>query len=129
MEFVNLTPHTINVERRDGRMVEFPPSGTVARISMEARLCGDQGGIFLYRNVPGALPGLPDPVEGVWYITSFIVASAVCRPDVVSPGELIRGPDGQPIGCKGLQTFMQRGPCLPRIPDPGQARAALRKLE
>lgn len=43
------------------------------------------------------------PIVKTWLLVSAIVRTArPQRPDLVSPGELVRGPDGQPVGCKGV---------------------------
>lgn len=49
--------------------------------------------------------GLPEPEAGTVLIASAMVADAVRRPDVMSPGELVRNEAGQPIGCKGLTAY------------------------
>ena len=51
----------------------------------------------------GEVTGLPDPQLGVAYIVSGMVASAAPRPDVFSPGDLVRDESGRPVGCKGLR--------------------------
>lgn len=51
----------------------------------------------------GAVAGLPAPEPGTAYVVSAMVREASRdRRDVYSPGELVRGTDGQPIGCRGL---------------------------
>jgi hypothetical protein len=76
--FINLTPHAINLN--DGRV--FPPSGNVARVSTTHTLFDEHGiGSVIF----GEVEGLPAPQEGVYLITSAMVAQAAKRPDVVSP--------------------------------------------
>lgn len=52
------------------------------------------------------IDGLPDPVDGVLYVTTGIVAAAAAsrgREDVVSPGKIVRrGRNGQVVGAKSL---------------------------
>lgn len=81
----------------------------VKRVSV-TRLC--VGGLTLdggttipeYRSSYGPVVGLPEPKDGVTYLVSGMVRLASAgRPDVVSPGELLRGPDGQPVGCVGVE--------------------------
>lgn len=101
VKLVNLTPHALTV---DG--LAIPPSGTVARLAVSR----EQVDIFLmdgieiplYRTVFGETENLPEPVEGIVYIASMLLAQAVRRPDVVFPGEAIRDSDGRIIGCHGL---------------------------
>ena len=42
--FVNLTPHALNVRKADGTFLELPPSGTVARRSVERVVVGEVDG-------------------------------------------------------------------------------------
>lgn len=83
MKFVNLTPHIVKLN--DGR--EFPPSGTVARISSQHVHCGYAGEACLYNVKFEEVEGLPAFIEtvDVIYIVSGMVAQAVHRRDVVSP--------------------------------------------
>ena len=77
MNYVNLTPHTINLN--DGR--SFPASGQVARVASNySELDGDFCSVQF-----GQIAGLPAPVAGTVFIVSGMVASATDRQDVVSP--------------------------------------------
>lgn len=50
------------------------------------------------------LEELPAEEAGVALVVSALVRLAVPhRRDVFSPGELVRGTDGQPVGCRGLE--------------------------
>ena len=99
MAFVNLTPHVLNVVGGPS----LPPSGAVARCASTTVEAGVVDGVALYRVQFGAVQGLPEPVEGTIYVVSALVRGAVpTRLDVASPGELVRGADGQPVGCRGL---------------------------
>jgi hypothetical protein len=98
--FENLTPHSV-ADAISGQT--FPPSGTVARVAATFSPAGEAGGVQMFRRSFGAVEGLPDKRQGVLLIVSALVAAATPdRDDLVSPGELVRGPDGQPIGCKGF---------------------------
>lgn len=122
-EFVNLTPHTINVFNSDGYSEEFPPSGIVARMGMTRKPIESAIGVDLFFTDSTVIEGIEHfhMKSGVQYviITSLAVKSELreylqdvvdnCYEDgppphfiVVSPGELIRNDKGQPIGCKGL---------------------------
>ncbi len=103
IRFVNLTPHVINiVANRHGQKFDFAPSGTVARVSTTRRACADVYGVETFLVDFGEVTDLPAPVEGTVYIVSGMVAAAAPRPDVFSPGELVRDEAGRPVGCKGL---------------------------
>lgn len=100
MKFINLTPHAIT-DALTG--ASFPPSGEVARVAATFTPAGEAGGVQLFRRTFGEVAGLPAPQDGVLFIVSALVADAAKgRTDLVSPGELVRNADGQPIGCKGF---------------------------
>jgi hypothetical protein len=95
MKFVNLTPHEINPIGGDS----IAPSGDVARVS--TRNIEVLPGFFAQET--GEVQGLPGAQEGVLFIVSAMVRLAVPeRGDVVSPGELVRNEQGQPVGCRGF---------------------------
>lgn len=100
----NLTPHQINVHY-DGQQISFGKTETIARVSVSKELVGTVGGIPTYKTTYGKVEGLPDETEGVYYIVSAMVLNhpeLVNRKDLLSPGELIRDENGQPIGCNGF---------------------------
>ena len=112
---INLTPHAINVKAAHHKAaLTFPASGEVARVSVKFEeidpcpfgggLCdycntechsnaimapSDMGGQSIpeYRQVFGAVEGLPEPQPGTLYIVSAMVLSALAgsRSDVVAP--------------------------------------------
>jgi hypothetical protein len=102
MEYVNLTPHMINVHTPEG-VRDIPPSGDVARVSSTSELVGFLDGIPLFRTVYGEVTGLPAPRDGEVFVVSGMVAGRVSREDVFSPGNLFLDEAGRPIGCEGLR--------------------------
>ena len=111
MKIINFTPHAVSVWGDDsaatGPVAVIPPSGLVARVTTRnirvASLPGEGGEIPVYRQEIGAVEGLAAPVDGQWLLVSLVVRLALpTRTDLLSPGELRRGPDGQPRGCQGL---------------------------
>jgi len=104
---INLTPHTLNVHTH-GEVLNIPASGSLARVASEyfkLKYTADYG-VDLFTCVYGEVEGLPPyrPSSNTLYVVSGIVKSAVPnRPDVVSPGQLIRDENGKPVGCKGLR--------------------------
>lgn len=98
MKLINLTPHTVRLNRG----TEFPPSGQVARVQATHELegwlsdgpdgaveLGDEffrDAIPVYAPVFGQVEGLPEPAKGTVFIVSGKVAAA-CRgrDDVVCP--------------------------------------------
>lgn len=104
--FVNLTPHTINVVKEDGNILNIPASGTVARCAQFETVITVENGIKITRQEFGKVYDLPNEFPGVLFVVSRLVASACSnRKDLVCPGPLVRGTDGQPIGCKGLSVI------------------------
>jgi len=99
--FQNLTPHTIN-ETVSGR--NFPPSGEVARVSVEYVPAGEIDGIPVFAAEYGDVTGLPEPKPGTVYIVSgLVLARCSERSDVVAPGDLVRDDAGKPVGCRGFK--------------------------
>ena len=101
----NMTPHVLRIFDAEGvtLLAEIPPSGQVARVAVSRGAAGSHDGLPLFRTVTGVPEGLPAPVAGVTYIVSLVVRQALPeRGDLASPGQLIRGDDGQPVGCRGL---------------------------
>ena len=104
---MNLTPHVLNVIRQDGSVMNLVPSGTVARVQeVRGEVAMTVDGVEIRRpSTWGQVVGLPDSQDGQHiFIVSAMVSEALggSRGDVVRPGELVRSPDGQPIGCRGL---------------------------
>lgn len=104
---INATPHVLTVFAADTTTVllTLPPSGTVARCAVTRTAVGDVDGVPVTTAVFGELSGLPEPREGTTYIVSLVAHQRAVqdgRTDTLSPGELVRRPDGQPIGCVGL---------------------------
>lgn len=101
--FINLTPHAINVVREDGSILDIPVSGSIARCSQTEEVLRIEEGVKITRQSFGTVEGLPDPTPGTTFVVSRLVASALPdRHDLVCPGPLVRNDEGQPIGCKGL---------------------------
>lgn len=102
--FINLTPHVLNVKKTDGTYLTIAPSGTVARVATSTVTLPPIDGVSVSSVLFGDVSDLPNPVDGVIYITSMLVAQAAKRADVLSPGSLIRDDSGQPVGCDGLSS-------------------------
>lgn len=122
MKFINLTQHTVDIYKEivdaDGKPTgetvlaqSITPSGTVARCEEKAMYCWTHAptGIDAYRVEYGNVSGLPDAERGVWLIVSAMVRGALPdRPDLCSPGKLLRDGNGKPVGCIGLCINQQR---------------------
>lgn len=98
MQLINLTPHSLNLYTADG-VVELPVSGQLARVRSTSVFVVEAGGMPVYETTFSDIEGLPEPQEGVHYVTSNLVLKAlktagISRPDVLAPGT---GPNDGPI--------------------------------
>ena len=110
MKIINCTPHPLNIHHFGG-ILELAASGILPRLAVTREnvvpVFGPLGEVInVARATLGELTGLPDPQDGVVLITSALVADAAKRPDVMSPGELVRDAQGIIIGCRGLCTYV-----------------------
>jgi hypothetical protein len=103
MKFVNLTPHTVNVEKNNGEIKEIKPSGTIARVSVNTHVLDVVDGMNITRQTLGEIKDLPEPKENTIFIVSRVLAEAVMgRDDIMIPGAAIRDESGRVVGCKGF---------------------------
>lgn len=72
---INLTPHTIRVMNANGEILEYAPSGVVARVDSVEVPAGEINGIPVVERQLGAVYGMPE--NGELCIVSAMVASAV----------------------------------------------------
>lgn len=106
MKFENLTPYTLNIQLSNGEFATpLPPSSKgEARVAMSLTPNGMVGDVGTFIVEYGEITNLPEPEEDTIYIVSGMVEEALHdRPDVFSPGALIRDEHGRPVGCKGLK--------------------------
>ena len=74
-EFINLTPHALNIQLPDGSVTTIAPSGVVARVTTEEVVVGSAAGVPVVERRFGAVEGLPE--EGTPCLVSALVAGAV----------------------------------------------------
>jgi hypothetical protein len=99
---INLTPHDIVIVGENGNRT-IPKSGKVARVEAESRSCGFFDNVSLSSVKFGAVIELPEYQPDILLIVSAMVrAAAPSRPDLASPGELVRDASGAVVGCRGL---------------------------
>ena len=105
VEFINLTPHDVNLILQDESTMTIPASGSIARVGSHVEQVGTIGIIPVVKTVfDTVVTNLPDPQAGVIYLTSTLVAQAVPdRIDVLVPADLRRDEAGRIIGCGALQ--------------------------
>ena len=102
MNFVNLTPHALNIVQSDGSVYTLPPSGQVARVATTRTVVNEIDGTEIFETQFGQVEGLPERNGQDLLIVSALVAQRANRADVYSPGELVRNDAGQVVGCRGL---------------------------
>lgn len=114
MKIANLTPHPLTLVGENGTLV-VPPSGQVARLAVTRTALDpviiDGVALPVSRPVMGEVDGLPPANVGVILVVSALVAGAVNRADVMSPGELIRDASGNVTGARGLCAYKGGGLC------------------
>ena len=107
-KLINLTPHDLIIFK-DGSKTIIPASGKVARVSSVDTPRGDIDGIPVVARGFGDVVDLPAPQDGVIYIVSVMVLSALAgkRDDVVAPDTgagAVRDDSGRIVGVKGFIT-------------------------
>jgi hypothetical protein len=105
MEFVNATPHTLNIVCADGSIREIAPSGIVPRLGQTREKTHILDGIEVFHVRLGELENLPEEDEDgetVYIVSRMVLDAAPGRGDLLSPGELVRDWSGKVIGCQGL---------------------------
>lgn len=100
---VNMTPHPVNIIDGDGtEIARFESAGQI-RLAATTVQAEPIAGIPTSRTVFGAAEGLPEAIEGTWFIVSQIIKSALPdRTDLLVPAEVVRDSDGQIVGCRSL---------------------------
>jgi len=109
MKIVNLTPHPLNLmpEGPEGPVVTIPPSGQVARCTVDRvqvdTVTVDGISIPVNQTRFGKVENLPEPQEGTIFIVSALTAQAVPeREDVFITDDAVRDEQGRIIGCRAL---------------------------
>lgn len=100
--FKNLTPHTVNLVTDNGELV-LEPSGELARVSTIEEPDGFLDGVEIFQLTYGSVEGLPDPIDGTYYVVSKMVRDACPdRTDLFYPTRLLRDDAGRIVGAGGL---------------------------
>lgn len=106
MEWINLTPHPVNVIIDGVTVLSLPGSSTPARCKQTTKTLGSIGSIPLVRPSFGAVEGMPEMCPDTVVIVSLVVAQALRNhPDadrILVPQGTVRNPDGIIIGCTGF---------------------------
>ena len=101
---VNMTPHAINIVNENGIVVKVIEAiGNQIRLKATTEQIKELEGIKISTTVFGEPEGLPEYKEGVYYIVSQLVKSALPnRSDLLVPAEMVRDDKGNIVGCKSL---------------------------
>jgi hypothetical protein len=107
ISFINLTPHVVDLISEEGEKLSIQPSGQLARVFVLGEVVGHyvfEGKKFpRKKSVYGKVEGLPDEQAGTVFIVSALVRNALPeRFDIVSPTDLVRNSNNQPVGAKAL---------------------------
>ena len=102
-KIVNLTPHEVVVEYKDGMRKSFHPSGEIARVEMKDEQIGVIDGIPVYKGKIKKVTGIPKKQDGVYYIVSLFVLQHTNRDDLIAPDTngAIRDDEGKIIAVRG----------------------------
>ncbi len=116
MKLINYTPHALNIQAEDGSFYNLPKGDFIIRVATgEKQIIGNINGINIYSSPVVSkinredLPGMED-WDDTFGVVSMVALEAIKRDHAgisyrfLSPGELIRNAEGQPIGCKGLNS-------------------------
>tara|TARA_Y100000310_G_scaffold329337_1_gene398974 strand:+ start:351 stop:710 length:360 start_codon:yes stop_codon:yes gene_type:complete len=103
---INLTPHDLEIHTPSGVLLVVR-SGFVARFDDEIVKEEEILGIPMTSVRAGEIVGIGKAWPGKVLITSRSIAAHLRRPDVVSPGPLIRDEEGRVIGCRGLRRHVE----------------------
>lgn len=100
IKILNFTPHAINIVGETTRTIE---SSGLIRLEMNTESVTTLEGIPVTKTVFGEPVGLPEQVEGTFYIVSQLVKTALPeRADLLVPAEVVRDDKGRILGCKSL---------------------------
>lgn len=104
-KILNYMPHTLNIVT-DGEQIAIESSG-VARCAVKNVVTGDVDGVPVVSAEYGEITGLPEPVDGVVYVVSMLVAQRAGRPDVLSPdsGPTAIRENGQVVAVRNLVRY------------------------
>lgn len=104
IRIINLTPHRVTV-RSGGGEWSFESEGA-ARVKDSSEPAGEVAGVPVLRISTGEVVGLPDPMPGVTYLVSRVLAAAMPeRQDLVFPFGEIRDEGGRIVAVEALGRF------------------------
>jgi hypothetical protein len=104
MIIINTTPHQVHIVDKDNNVViTFPKGDFNIRLSVDTVDFGTINGVPISKTVFGDPIGLPDFIDGTFFIVSQLVKSALPnRTDLLVPAQVVRDNNGNIIGCQSL---------------------------
>ena len=110
-KIINTTPHSVNIVDADNNIIRtIVASGNTVRLSQRTEVIGELDGLRLTKTVygdpvyvSGDIQGpMPAEQDGVYYLVSAMVKSAMDRKDLLVPAEQVRDEAGRIVGCRSL---------------------------
>lgn len=108
-QFVNCTPHAINLVDNNGNVyATIEPSGFLPRCEEKRELLKtekvNKHVVNINKKFFGEVTGLPVEIKNNYYIVSALVAQACKdeRSDLLVPDDIVRNDKGQIIGCRSF---------------------------
>jgi hypothetical protein len=105
MTVINKTPHAVHIVDKNGQLIRtYEKSESLIRLAVKTvQDIPLVDGTPTSRTEFGESEGLTDFKEGVFYIVSQLVKSALpTRADLLVPAEMVRDTNGNIIGCMSL---------------------------
>ena len=103
INIVNLTPHPVTIEKKDGTQMVIKPSGIIPRAKQTEKAMGEIDGVPVIKMSFGEVENMPAPKANTIFVVSAITAQALKgRYDVFVPARPIRDKQGRIIGCEAL---------------------------
>lgn len=101
---INMTPHAVHIVDAQGTIITtFPKGDSMIRLAVNTVPAGIIAGVNVTETKFGEPEGLPEYVDGTFYIVSQLVKSALSdRTDLLVPAEVVRDNSGNILGCKSL---------------------------
>ena len=100
----NYTPHRIDLLNNHNEVVRtFAPTGLIRLKASTVNAGFEIDGVSITTTKFGEPEGLPEAMEGIFYIVSQLVKSALPhRKDLLVPADVVRDSNGNILGCKSL---------------------------
>lgn len=103
-KLLNFTPHPVTIVDDENNVIKTIQSSGLIRLKASTVKTGIEiDNVVITTTHFGEPEGLPEYEEGVFYIVSQLVKSALTeRKDLLVPAEVVRDEKGNILGCKSL---------------------------